>query len=563
MIKSLEIQNIALISKLSLHFDGGLTVLSGETGSGKSIIIDSLAFVLGERADKTMIKHGEDKAYVEVVFEVQEGRTTDVLQELGFDFDTTIIMSRTLTLAGKNECRVNGKTCSTSMLKQISATLVDIFGQSQHLNLIKVDNHIAVVDGFCEFGSNMAQLKELYADYLSINKQLAQFGGSAAERERMLDILKFQIDELNNANLDIAEEEELEREHKRVVNIEKIATALSSALAALADSEPSAVSNLSSARGFLSSIDKFDDNARILYERLNAVIIETDDITATLEQMLSDTDFNVAVVDKLEARIDKIRTIKRKYGGTVESALEFLTTATQQYETLLNATELIEKLTAEKEALTAKMYAISHKISAERKKTSQQFAARIMAELTELGMKGTTFVVDFLPAPTLEEYAKSVTPTGYDKLEFMFSANVGEPVKPLAKVISGGEMSRFMLAVKNITANIENIPTMVFDEIDTGISGNIARMVAIKLSVVSRLYQCIVITHLPQIVAMADCNLYITKSEQNGRTLSSVEYLTDMPAKAAEVSRLMGGVGQHSEMSAMEMIEWCNDHKRK
>ncbi len=561
MINRLEIHNIALISHLCLDFDKGLTVLSGETGSGKSIIIDSLAFVLGDRADKSMIKYGCDSASVEVVFTVDSQATYDCMEDLGIDSCDTIVINRTMTMQGKNDCRVNGRNCTTTMLKQLTSTLVDIFGQSQHFNLLKVDKHIGVIDGFCDFGNSMTMLKGLYSEYRSVVKQLAQFGGSAGERDRQLDILRFQIDELQSAKLDEQEEHELECQHTRMVNMEKIVSALSVAVDCMSSGDMPVVSSLATATNSLINGSKYDTSLAELASRLDSIRIDAVDIADSLSMQLSECNYNVNEVDAIETRLNQIRTIKRKYGGSVDSALEFLAKATTEYDTLSNATQLIEQLTTEKRSIIAKMYDLCGTITDIRRKTAVIFAKNIENELDQLGMKGTTFEVKFADRPTIEQYSNMVGNSGYDNVEFMLSANIGEPVKPLAKVISGGEMSRFMLAIKNITANIENISTMVFDEIDTGISGNIAQMVAKKLYGVSSQYQCIVITHLPQIVAMGDSNLVITKYEQDGRTISVVKVVEDTKQKAEEVARLMGGIGEHSIVNALEMIKWSQQHK--
>ena len=268
----------------------------------------------------------------------------------------------------------------------------------------------------------------------------------------------------------------------------------------------------------------------------------------------------------MEARLEKIRQIKRKYGGSVSDALQFLKNAEAQYDNLLNSSARIEELNAEKQAILKKMFELSAVKSEERKRTADKLSQRIMRELDDLGMRGTRFEVEFEDAEDFESYANSPSADGYDKVRFMMSANVGEPLKPLSKVISGGEMSRFMLAVKNITALAEKIPTMVFDEIDTGISGNMAQMVANKLAGVSHNkqngYQCIVITHLPQICAMADANLYINKYEKDGKTFTGVNRLTTLEQRSEEVARLMGSVGQHALVNARELIDWSENYKK-
>lgn len=564
MIKNLVIDNIALIEHIDIDFVEGLTVLTGETGSGKSIIIDSLAFVLGERADKTLIKHGCDYAEVSALFEVdQSSPVLSKLCEYGFGDDCEILITRKMSLAGKNEIRIQGKVSTLSILKEVCAELVDIFGQGQHLALLNEKNQLSVLDAFCDFNGCDQQLKQLYPQYQSICREMNAFGGSDAERERLIDILKFQIDEIENANLDEAEEEELIATHKRLVNIEKITTALSTAVGLLA-TDGGAVNNLSYACNLLRGISSVDADSADLAERLNSARLEVDDVCQTLESALSRAEISQAEIDKLENRLEQIRTIKRKYGGSVADALKFWDDAKKQYDNLVNATERMAELASQKSAIIKQMYQVATQKSQIRKDTATKLSNRIMAELADLGMRGTTFVVDF-NVQTIEDFSQNPSANGIDKVEFLMSANVGEPIKPLAKVISGGEMSRFMLAVKNITALAEKIPTMVFDEIDTGISGNVAQIVANKLANVSANqqngYQCIVITHLPQICAMADVNLYIEKFEQNGKTHTSVTVM-DEQSKQTEVARLMGSVGEHALVSAQELITFANNYKK-
>lgn len=566
MIKSLEIRNIALIEKLNINFEAGLTVLSGETGSGKSIIIDSLAFVLGDRADKTLIKHGTEFAEVTAVFQVDDNSPIlDKLEAYGYAKDEEILVYRRMSLAGKNEIRIQGKTATLSILKELCGELADIFGQGQHLALLNEQNQLSVLDSFCKFDGVDQQLsQELYPQLMDINKQLRSFGGSEAERQRMLDILRFQIDELEAAELSEQEEEELLSTHKRMVNIEKIASALGTVNQYLSE-EGGAIDSISGSCSALLSICSVEEEAVELEGRLSSVQIEVDDIAQSVKNLLSSTEYSPFEIDRMESRLEKIRQVKRKYGGTIKDALQFLAEAQCQFEALSNASQVIEDLNRQKQEIVEKMYRLACKKSQIRKETAQALSKNIIAELDCIGMKGTSFVIDFCPTPSLEEYKLSPLPDGYDTVSFLMSANIGEPLKPLAKVISGGEMSRFMLAVKNITALAEKIPTMVFDEIDTGISGAMAQMVAMKLANVANDsdngYQCIVITHLPQIVAMADVNLYIEKYQRDGRTVTDVTQL-DNDGRVSEVARLMGGVGEHALVNAKELIAWSDNYKQ-
>ncbi len=567
MLKNLIINNIALIDRLDIDFQTGLSVLSGETGSGKSIIIDSLAFVLGERADKALIKYGEESAEVTALFEVEtDCPVLAKLTEYGYGDDAEILLSRKMSVSGKNEIRINGKTATLSMLKDICSELADIFGQGQHLSLLDERNQLSVLDAFCDFRGADTQLRSVWYPKLSeVNRQLKSFGGSETERERLLDILKFQIDELKAADLDEKEENELIATHKRLVNAEKIASAVNVAADSLG-SELGAINRLSDAVSSLRQISGMEDSAAALADRLQTARIEIEDVSASLDSLLEAVDFSPSEADRMEARLEKIRQLKRKYGGSVAEALEFLKNAETQYNNLLNSSARIAELNAEKQAILKKMFELSAVKSEERKRTADKLSQRIMRELDDLGMRGTRFEVEFECAEAFESYANNPSADGYDRVRFMMSANVGEPLKPLSNVISGGEMSRFMLAVKNITALAEKIPTMVFDEIDTGISGNMAQMVANKLADVSHNkqngYQCIVITHLPQICAMADCNLYINKYEKDGKTFTAVNRLTTLEQRSEEVARLMGSVGQHALVNARELIEWSDNYKK-
>ena len=567
MIKNLIINNIALIDRLDIDFQAGLTVLSGETGSGKSIIIDSLAFVLGDRADKTLIKYGEESAEVTALFEIEKDcPVLAKLSEYGYGDDTEVLVNRKMSVSGKNEIRINGKTATLAMLKDICSEFADIFGQGQHLSLLDEKNQLSVLDAFCDFHGADTELRSMWSPKLSdVNRQLKSFGGSDAERERLLDILKFQIDEIKSAELDEKEEDELLSAHKRMVNVEKISSAVSAAVENL-QADLGAINNVSAAESSLRQIANLEDSAGELIHRLQTARIEIEDVSASLESLLDSVDFSPSEVDRMEARLEKIRQIKRKYGGSVSDALQFLKNAEAQYDNLLNSSARIEELNAEKQAILKKMFELSAVKSEERKRTADKLSQRIMRELDDLGMRGTRFEVEFEDTEDFESYANSPSADGYDKVRFMMSANVGEPLKPLSKVISGGEMSRFMLAVKNITALAEKIPTMVFDEIDTGISGNMAQMVANKLAGVSHNkqngYQCIVITHLPQICAMADANLYINKYEKDGKTFTGVNRLTTLEQRSEEVARLMGSVGQHALVNARELIEWSDNYKK-
>lgn len=565
MLKQLVIDNIALIDHLELEFSEGLTVLSGETGSGKSIIIDSLSFVLGDRADKTLIKYGEDAAEVTALFQVTDGSVLRKLEEYGYDTDGEILLYRKMSVAGKNEIRIQGRPATLAILKEICAELVDIFGQGQHLALLNEKNQLSVLDEFCDHAAICDEMRaDLYPQLTKINKELKSLGGDDAERERLLDILQYQITEISAVDPTEEEEEELLSAHKRMVNAEKLTTALGQAVGCLSG-ENGALGLLAQSGNLLRSVSNLEDAADEMCQRIDSARLDVDDVATQIQVIISSMEFSAAEVDRVEERLEKYRQLKRKYGGSVASVLHFLRDAQAKYDNLSNAAEKIEQLNAQKNDVISRLYKLALDKSAERKATADRLAQSIMRELDELGMRGTKFCVKFNETPTAQEFALSPAADGFDKVEFLMSANVGEPLKPLAKVISGGEMSRFMLAVKNITALAEKIPTMIFDEIDAGISGNMAQMVADKLANVSSAeengYQCIVITHLPQIAAMADVNFYIRKYQKDGKTYTTVDVLTDREQRAAEVARLMGGVGEYALVNAKELLDRSQNYK--
>lgn len=561
MLRSLHIENIALIDTLDIELENRLNVMSGETGAGKSIIVDSLSFVLGERADKTLIKHGSEKAFVEVVFEIDESdKCYAKLSDLGYQPSTTVVITRSLTMSGKNECRVNSRVTSTGVLREITGTLVDVFGQSQHQNLYRPETHIEVLDNFDYAKEYFDKLSVLYAKYRENKKLLSVFGGDESQRARTIDILKYQIDEIKAAKLSQTEEDDLITQKNRMVNGEKLAQSLATTIEIL-NGQANVSKLLSQSANNLSTVGNLDPEIAKLSQRLSEVGIEIDDVLESCEQIAAQVDYNPTEIDRIMERLETVKQIKRKYGGSIEKAQEFLQNAENQYDNLINATEQIQKLTDERNVILDSMYEISTKLSAHRKTAALRLQKDIETQLTDLGMSGTSFVVDFAPAPTRSDFVASSK--GYDKVEFLLSANKGQPVKPLAKILSGGEMSRFMLAIKNITAKIEAIPTMVFDEIDIGISGLIAQMMAQKLSNISREYQCIVITHLPQVAAMGDCNLLITKSQNDNSTKTELTVLSEKE-KVREVARLSGGdnIGEYSLLHAQELIDWASGYKQ-
>ncbi len=537
MLCQLSIENIALIDKLNLELKNGLNILSGETGAGKSIIIDSLNFVLGERADKSLIRFGTDKATVEAVFEDYLTPSVQTyLDDLGIDVEDVLILRRRMTLDGKNECRINGRISTLSSLKGLTELLVDIHGQHEHQSLLKSANHIVLLDKLGE--KQIATLKEEvatdYKNYTSLKKEFSRFG-NADERERKLDILTFQIDEIEKADVKEGEEDELLAARKRIRNMEKIMSALEGAKNLLDGYDAQSVSaSIKNASSLLNSISSYDEGIVPIADRLDSCKAEITDISETLSDMLQKLDFDSRSAEKIEERLEVVRTILRKYGGNFESLQKFYDEAVKEADVLSHAQERVEVLEKEIKKASEKLLESAKKLSKQRGIVAEKFENDITKELCDLGMGGSTFKVDFQFASDVDD----ISANGMDSVEFLISPNVGEPLKPLAKIISGGEMSRFMLAFKNILAGVDDIGTMVFDEIDTGISGNISQVVSEKMCNISRARQVIAVTHMPSLASMADNHYLISKSTENGKTYTHIDLLDD---DTNEVARLIGG----------------------
>ncbi len=560
MLAQLTIENIALIDKLELDLKNGLNILSGETGAGKSIIIDSLNFVLGERADKSLIRYGTDYAIVQAVFEEYvTPSVSEYLDDIGIECEDVLIIRRKMSVDGKNECRINGRVSTLSILKGLTELLVDIHGQHEHQSLLKSANHIKLLDdiGAAKIASVKQDVAKEHTRYVALKRELSRFGDES-ERERKLDILSFQIDEIEKADVKDGEEDELLQARKRIRNMEKIMSALSDAKNTLDGYDSSSVSaSIKNSSNLLGTISSYDDTVAPLIDRLDDAKIEIKDIADTLSDMLERLDFDARSAEKIEERLEVVRNILHKYGGNFDNLQKFYEDAKKEAELLSGAAQTVEDLQVEIEKAKSGLQKSARKLTELRQEVANKFECDITRELKDLGMGGSTFKVDFVTTDDVDQ----ISANGADTIEFLFSANVGEPMKPLAKIISGGEMSRFMLAFKNIVAGVDGIGTMVFDEIDTGISGNISAVVSEKMCNISRDRQVIAVTHMPSLAAMADNHYLIAKSTENGKTLTHINLLED---DTDEVARLIGGndYSQFAVPHAKEMKAWSERYKQ-
>ena len=564
MLKSLQLKNVALIERAEIEFEKGLNVLSGETGSGKSVVIDSINFVLGAKADKTMIRHGENNCLVIAVFDVENlTGVKNLLADSGFDDSDEIIVSRKLTADGKSSIRLNGEPVTLGMLRTITGNLIDVHGQSDHYSLLKDSEQLAVVDNFS--GDNLKILKnqclDICKDLREIDEKMLSFGGNESERAIRADILKYQIEEIKNTDPKEGEEDELLAKRKKIQSAEKIAEAFGETKNAI-DGENCISDLLGSALRRLGQVASLDDEYSSLFDRLKSVSEELSDISSVSEDILDGLEFNEEDADKIENRLDVIKNLKRKYGNTEQEIAEFLQNAEIEYDKLCNFDAEYAELTSLKQKKIAVLNDIYRKISDERKNQAKKLSSKVTGELRQLGMKDAEVNIDFEPLKEISDAPYSGN--GGDRVEFMFSANLGEPVKPMSKIISGGEMSRLMLALKTVISSYHEISTYIFDEIDAGISGKTAETVAEKFADISKGVQIIAISHLPQIVSFSDYSYKIAKYTENGKTYTGITKLDDSE-KVEEVVRLIGGdlTSKSAVEHATELIEKANEYKRK
>lgn len=554
MISYLSVKNIALIQELNLEFKKGLNILSGETGAGKSIIIDSINFVLGDRADRSLIRYGETTAKVEVVFTDLKNydEVSAILTEADIDGgDDSVIVSRTMT-SERSECRINHRVVTLSLLRKVVGLLVDTHTQNEHQTLLRVPEHIRILDAYSvDISKIIAIYRKNLADYYKIIDNLKQFP-SPEERERQMDMLSFQINELEKADWQQGEEEELKSKRLMFYNSQKIYSSIASAYDALdGDNGFGCTSAIGRAISSLRTAAEYDSSLNDLIDRLESASIEISDVADTLQDKSGGTDISDINIDALERRLEEIRLIKKKYGRTYEEVSAFLSSARQKLDMLTNSEGEINKLSAEKAKKEDELKKLAADLHTARTTTAEAFCKAVTSNLTELGMKNAVFTIKF--DYNEDEIIEKLNANGAETLEFMLSPNLGEPVKPLAKIASGGEMSRFMLAIKNVIAETDDIDTLIFDEIDTGISGVIAKVVAQKLYDISKTRQVIAITHLPQLASMGDVNYLIEKNVVGNKTLTSLKEL-DESGVYNEIMRLSGAV-ENSEIGLSNAIE--------
>ena len=533
MLELLHIENIAIIEAADIEFAPGFNALTGETGAGKSIVIDSLSAVLGQRTSRELIRTGAEKAFVSAAF---SGMAPELTDELGIqpEADGTLLLQREIQTDGKNVCRVNGRPVTVGQLRALGARLLNIHGQHDGQQLLDEEQHIVYLDSFGRVESLAITYAEKYKNFTDIRRQIGALQMDEAEKARRVDTLQYQIEELRRAKLTPGEEEELTARRGMLRNAEKFLDAVAGADYALNgdDSGGGALSALRQAQDALSGVRHLDDAFGQLYERLGEAYSEVYDIAATVEDKRGELDVSPGELDRVESRMDLLYRLKKKYGATVEDMLDYQARCEAELAQIEDAGDTLVRLEqalskAEKEARQA-----AQALSDARKAAADRLTAQILAELQQLDMGKIRFAVNFAEKPLDSD--------GMDTVRFLMSANVGEELRPIHKIASGGELARIMLAMKNVLSEQDHVGTMVFDEVDTGVSGRAAQKVAEKMARISRRKQVLCVTHLPQLAAMADTHFSVEKGERGGRTYTEVRRL-DREQRRRELARLTGG----------------------
>ena len=561
MLSLLHIENIAIIESADISFDKGFNVLTGETGAGKSIVIDAIGAVLGERTSRELIRTGAKSALVNAVF--TEALPRKWLENNGFPPDgEELMLQREIQGDGRNVCRVNGRPLTVAQLRELGRQLLNIHGQHDGQQLLDPACHLGYLDSF---GKTAPLLDEYQRDYLSmaeLRRQIASLEMDEAERSRRVDTLEYQIKELERAELRPGEDEELNSRKTLLRSSGKLMEAIQEAQFALSGGEDSqgACDLVSEAEGAILSVTRLSPQLEELGEKLTALRYAADDAAETIRDFADEFDFLPEELDQLESRLDVIYRLKKKYGPTVANMLDYLEKCKAELEQIQDADDTIQRL--EKELDKARQEAIKRgeALSKARKKAADSLQKRVQEELRQLDMPKVQFVTEFAPSSGQD----GMDDTGMDQVQFLISANLGEALKPIQKVASGGELARIMLALKNVLAEDDGIGSLIFDEVDTGVSGRAAQKVAEKMADVARRKQVLCVTHLPQIAAMADTHFSVEKGEKKGRTFTNVERL-DREGRVDELARLIGGatVTDSLRSSASELLAQAESYRKK
>lgn len=534
MLQTLKIKNFALIEDMTVDFEKGLNVLLGETGAGKSLIFNSILFVLGAKADKALIRNGKDFMRVDALFGNLSKHIIDFLNESGFEVEDEILISRSYFQDGKNVVRINNMIATSAFLKSLGAMLADCYTQHESVDLLKTKNHLIMLDKFAgdEVKNLKTEIEMLLVEKKNIEKKIEELGGNDSDRERLISILEYQVNEIENAQLKIGEDDEIDQRLKILNSAEKIYEAVSTCENLLSSNMDSVISSLQECSSQLSSLVSIEE-IEGLKERLDSCRYEIEDINQSLVNVKDSTSFDEREFEMLDKRKDLLKNLMKKYGGSIENIFEFLKDAKEKLTMLEDGEFALENLKKDFSKLLAQLKDKAETLSSLRKKIAKDIEIKVVNQLKDLGMKSSKFEIEF-------SVLENVGANGIDDVKFTFSANAGQDVKSLSKTASGGELSRFMLAVKNIFAESGSAPLMLFDEIDSGISGETGKIVGQKLKNITNFTQVLCITHLPQVAVFANNFINVFKIEENGQTFSKMKILTNDEIPIA-IAKMTGG----------------------
>ncbi len=548
MLRLLHIENIAVIERADILFERGFNVMTGETGAGKSIVIDAISAILGERAYRDMIRTGTQKAAVRAIFEDVPESAWFAANDVPYAAETTI--QREIYLDGKNVCKVNGVPVTVTVLKQLGIQLINIHGQHDSASLFDENYHLSFLDSFACDESLLNDYRQKYQNVLSLRREIERLSMDESEKLRRMETLKYQIEEISRADLKPGEDDTLEARRKLLQNSEKLSEGLQDAAACIDGGEDSegAAALLSEAEHALARIARYDERLSQLHDTASDLMYQVQDVAEQLRDRLYQLSYSADELEQIEDRLDTIHRLRRKYGATCEDILAFLASAQKELDEIEFAGDRVEQLKGKLQKAEKAAWDAALRLREARKEAAAGLTARILEELSQLDMKKVQFSCEFIET--------ELSPVGADAVAFYMSANLGEALKPLNKVASGGELARIMLALKNVLAEKDHVPTLIFDEVDTGVSGRAAQRVAEKLHQVSLSKQVLCVTHLPQIAALADTHLLIAKGERDGRTFTTVEPL-DLEGRKAELARIIGGanITETTLKSAEEMLQ--------
>lgn len=537
MLKSLSIQNIAVIEKAQIEFSKGLNVLTGETGAGKSIIIDSINAILGERTSRELVRSGCDNAFVSAYFEDVDESVNALLDELGIERedDNSLVVSRKISAQGKSVFRINGVQVTASMLKSLGRLLINIHGQHDSQALLNPDEHFKFLDSYANISPLLDEYKASFKKLLSVRRRLKELTADADDRDKQIELLDYQINELSQADIKVGEWDELKQRKELILNSQSITQALTDLNVAFSgnDETMGVIGTVSSVSKSVASVSKNDTQLKQILEKLEALNDSCEIIKDMAQEKLESIDFQPDELDKIEERLALLYDFSNKYGETEQDMLYYLENAVNRRKSFDNSDEELERLNAQYDEAFSTTVSLSQKLTAERKSAAQRLSEEICEQLMYLDMPKTVFSVDFQKG--------NLSSNGEDKIEFLISTNPGEPPKPLVKIASGGELSRIMLAIKSIIAKNDSVQTLIFDEIDTGVSGKASRKIGLKLKEVGKSTQVICVTHSAQIASVADNHLLIEKKYDEQSTFTSVRPL-DYQGRRYELARIMGGL---------------------